>query len=67
MHISVSSRSDSNVKRDKPWIQGGDEDRAGRGLFAPDVFLGIALLSVLGLTWALARTILTIRPQVQTV
>jgi len=29
-------------------------------LFAPDLFLGIALLSVLGLAWAVARTILTI-------
>ncbi|HMP42597.1 MAG TPA: serine hydrolase domain-containing protein [Roseiflexaceae bacterium] len=30
-------------------------------LFAPDVFLGIVLLSVLGTSWALARTILSIR------
>jgi CubicO group peptidase (beta-lactamase class C family) len=36
-------------------------------LFAPDVFLSIVLLSVLGLAWALARTILTIRPPVKTV
>ena len=36
-------------------------------LFAPDVFLSIVLLSVLGLAWALARTSLTIRPPVKTV
>jgi hypothetical protein len=33
-------------------------------LFAPDVFLGIVLLSVLALAWALTRAILTIRPLV---
>jgi CubicO group peptidase (beta-lactamase class C family) len=32
-------------------------------LFAPDVFLSIVLITVLGLGWALARTILTLRPQ----
>lgn len=36
-------------------------------LFAPDVFLGIVLLSVLSLAWALARTILTIRPSAKVV
>lgn len=36
------------------------------GLFAPDMFLSIVLLSVLGLAWALTRTILTIRPPVRT-
>jgi hypothetical protein len=31
------------------------------GLFAPDVFLSIVLITSLGLGWALARTILTFR------
>jgi hypothetical protein len=35
-------------------------------LFAPDMFLGMVLLSVIGLAWAFARTILTLRPPVQT-
>jgi hypothetical protein len=34
-------------------------------IFAPDVFLSIVLITVLGLGWALARTILTFRPPVK--
>jgi nitrate reductase gamma subunit len=36
-------------------------------LFAPDMFLSIVLLSALGLTGALARTILMFRPSAMTV
>ncbi len=36
-------------------------------LFAPDVFLSIVLITVVGLSWAFARTILTFRLPVKTV
>ena len=36
-------------------------------LFAPDVFLSIVLITVLGLGWALARTILMLRPHTKAV
>jgi CubicO group peptidase (beta-lactamase class C family) len=36
------------------------------GLFAPELFLTIVLLTILGSGWALARTILTLRPQTST-
>jgi hypothetical protein len=36
-------------------------------LFAPDVFLSIVLITVLGLDWALTRTILTFHPHAKAV